>query len=235
MPIRLISLLCGGALLVSAAPAVAADAFNVDIRVEAKSRTLVKERRVTLADAPIVKDGNPEHSCDGQAAIGALQQGTEGNWSGPWFEGLGYSADTIMGHKPKTPGYFELWINHRLSSLGLCDAKLKAGADVLMFVQDCEYDPALQGCADPVTPLGLRVAKRVKKERFHTIRVVDYAANGKATAEPGATVYVNGRRLGRTGKRGRIGFKGTSVGVATIYAKKAGHARSETASVKVVK
>src|SRR5689334_1251044 len=82
MPIRLTGLLCGAVLLVSAQAAVAAGPFDVSIRVEGKARTLVKERKVTLADAPIIKDGNPEHSCNGQAAIGALQAGTGGNWTG---------------------------------------------------------------------------------------------------------------------------------------------------------
>ena len=82
MPTRLIGLLAGGLLLCTTGPALAAQAFDVKIRVEGKSKTLVKERKVTLADAPIIKDGNPDHSCSGQSALGALQQGTGGNWSG---------------------------------------------------------------------------------------------------------------------------------------------------------
>jgi hypothetical protein len=218
----------------SAAPALAADPFNVSIRVEAKSRTLVKERTVTLADAPVIKDGNPEHSCNGQRAIGALQQGTGGNWDGQWFEGLGYSASEIMGHTPKSPGYFELWINNRLSSLGLCDAELDAGDDVLMFVQDCEFDPDLGACANPVTPLGVRVAKTIPKGEVRTVKVVDYDAQGKATAERGATVYVNGKVLGKTNREGKIKVRGSKLGVATVYAKKQNKARSETDRVRVV-
>lgn len=235
MPIRLISLLCGGVVLLSAGTASAADPFDASIRVEGKARTLVTERKVTLADAPIIKDGNPEHSCNGQAAIGALQAGTEGNWSGPWFEGLGYSADTIMGNKPAAPGYFELWINGKLSSTGLCDAALAKGDDVLMFVQDCEYVPALEGCKDPVTPLGVRVAERLKRGNVRTVRVVDYDAKGKTTPEAGATVFINGRKLGKTKKDGTIKVKGTKLGIATIYATKKGHARSETDRVRIVK
>ncbi|MCW2991496.1 MAG: hypothetical protein JWM73_2090 [Solirubrobacterales bacterium] len=235
MPIRLIGLLCGTALLMSAPAAFAADPFNVSIRVEGKAKTLVKERKVTLADAPFSKDGDPAHTCNLQTAFGALNAGTGGNWTASWFEGLGYSADTIMGNKPKTPGYFELWVNHKFSNTGLCDSTLKAGDDVLMFVQDCEYVPALQGCKNPVTPLGVRVAKTIKRNTVRTVRIVDYAASGKTTPEAGATVYVNGAKLGRTNKAGTIKVKGTKTGTATIYATDTGHARSETASVRIVK
>jgi len=220
---------------VSAPAALAADPFKVSIRVEGKSRTLVKERKVTLADAPIIKDGNPEHSCNGQEAIGALQAGTGGEWSGKWFEGLGYSADTIMGNTPASPGYFELWVNHRLSSTGLCQTHVAAGDDVLLFVQDCEFDPALGACKDPVTPLGVRVAKTLKRGRVATIRYVGYSPKGAATPEPGATVYVNGRKLGKTGKKGTVTVKGTKLGKATVYATDRGHVRSETATVRIVR
>jgi hypothetical protein len=236
MAIRLIGSLCATALLMSASSALAADPFNVSIRVEGKAKTLVGERTVTLADAPIIKDGNPEHSCNGQAAIGALQAGTGGDWDATWFEGLGYSADAIMGVKPAAPGYFELWVDNRFSTTGLCDTDLQKGDDVLMFVQDCEYVPALEGCRNPVTPLGVRVASEIERGTVRTIKVVDYAADGKTTPEPGARVFVNGKRLeGKTDAKGRITIKGTTLGKATVYAKDAGHARSRTVGFRVVK
>ena len=234
MPVRLIGLLCGTTLLMSAPAAFAADPFNVGIRVEGKARTLVKERTVTLADAPIIKDGNPEHSCSGQAAIGALQAGTGGDWSGTWFEGLGYSADVIKSVNP-SPAYFELWVNNRLSSTGLCDSALEGGDDVLLFVQDCEFVPELEGCRSPVTPLGVRVAKTIRRDTVRTIKIVDYAPNGRTTPEAGARVFVNGNRLGRTNKQGEIKVKATKLGTATVYARDKGHARSETARVRIVK
>ena len=233
MPIRLTGLLCGGLLALSAANAAAA--VDVSIRVEGKSSTLVKERTVTVSDGAINKDGNPEHTCTGETALGALHAGTGGDWTGEWFEGLGYSITSIKGNTPKSPGYFELWVNHQLSSTGFCDTVVREGDDVLVFVQDCEYDPALQGCKDPVTPLGVRVAKTIRRNQVRTIKVVDYAPTGKATAERGATVFVNGVRLGKTKADGTIKVKGTKLGFATIYAKKAGHARSETDRVRVVK
>ena len=235
MPIRIIGLLCGAVLLLSAGLAQAAPPFDVSVRAEGKGRTLVTERTVTLSDAPVIKDGNPDHACPGQAAIGALQQGSGGNWEGSWSEGLGYFVTAIAGSKPKGSAYFELWINRRQSMQGICDATLEAGDDVLFFVQDCEYDPALEGCADPITPLGVRVPATITKGTVRNIKVVDHAPNGRATPEAGARVFVNGESIGRTDSDGTITVKGTDLGRAKVYAKKAGKVRSETDTFRVVK
>src|SRR5437763_5006823 len=64
MPIHRIRALCAGILLVCAASASAASPINVHIRVEGAHKTLITQRTVTLADAPIPpKDGNPDHTC----------------------------------------------------------------------------------------------------------------------------------------------------------------------------
>src|SRR3954467_7867871 len=83
MQLRLAGLLIGGVLFVSA-PAHAANApIHVRFRAEGPRSTLVSQRTVTLADAAIVKDGDPAHSCPGQSALGALQAGTGGDRPGP--------------------------------------------------------------------------------------------------------------------------------------------------------
>ena len=233
MPTRLIALLAGSLLLGTAVPALAADAFDVKIRVEGKKKTLVKERKVTLADAPVIKDGNPDHSCSGQSALGALQQGTGGAWAGTYSEGLGYFVSTIKGEKATGNDFFELWINHRLSSQGFCDAKLSAGKSVLVLRQTCVYNPDTQQCPDEVTPLGLHVPTLIKRGKVRTLTVVDYDAKGKATPEPGATVYFNGKPQFKTNKRGQVRFKAKTTGIAEVSAAKKGHVRSEVVSVRV--
>lgn len=233
MPHRLTGLLCGGLLLVSATGASAADAIKVHFRAEGAKKTLVERRAVTLADAPIVKDGDPAHACPGQTALGALEAGTHSDWTGAWSEGLGYYVTSIKGEKPKGSAYFELWVNHRLSQVGLCDAALQRGDDVLMFVQDCVYDPALQGCKDPVTPLGIRAPRHVRRGHVARLTVVSYTPAGKARRARGATVYANGHRLGRTNRRGRIAFKGLKRGRVEIRAARRGNARSEVDVLRV--
>lgn len=235
MPTRLISLLCGGLLLVSAASAAAADPFKVSIRVEGKSRTLVPERRVTVADGPIFKDGNPDHSCNGQSALGALHAGTGGDWGGSYSEGLGYFVDTIKGEKPGGSDFFQLWVNHRESTVGFCDAVMQPNDEVLVLRQSCTYDPETEQCPDEVLPLGIRVAKKIERGRVRTVKVVAYRPNGRARAERGAVVFVNGKRLGRTNRKGRIKVRGTKAGVAKIYAKDKGRVRSETVAVRIVR
>jgi hypothetical protein len=233
MPTRLIALLAGSLLLGTAVPALAADAFDVKIRVEGKNKTLVNERKVTLADAPVIKDGNPDHSCSGQSALGALQQGTGGHWSGSYSEGLGYFVSAIRGEKPAGNDFFELWINHKASSVGFCDAALSAGQNVLIFRQTCVFNPDTQKCPPEVTPLGLRVPTLIKRGKVRTLTVLDYSAKGKATPEPGATVFFNGKREFKTDKHGQVRFKAKTTGIARVSAAKKGHVRSEVVSVRV--
>lgn len=234
MPMRITGLLCGGILLVSAAGAsAAAGPIDVHVRIEGAKKTLVSGRTVTLADAPIIKDGNPDHSCPGQTALGALQQGTKGDWEGKWYEGLGYSVSSIMGEAPSGSDYFELWVDHKDATAGLCDEALKAGDDVLLFVEHCTYDPQLQGCKNPMTPLAVRAPKLLKRGHKGHITVVDYDANGKATPEPGASVYANGKRLGKTDKQGQIVVGGAKLGTVKVWATKARKARSEVETIRV--
>lgn len=234
MPIRITGLLCGGLLLLSTSVASAAGPIKATFRAEGAKKTLVAQRSVTLADATSSKDGDPSHSCGLQTAYGALNAGTGGNWAGSWSEGLGYFVQSIAGEKPSGNAYFELWINHRLSQAGICDAKLKAGDSVLFYVQDCTFDPAINACKDPITPLGISAPSKLKKGKRAYVRVVDYAASGKASPEKGATVYANGRKLEKkTDGRGRVRIEGTKTGNVAVYATKPGKARSETDTIRV--
>jgi hypothetical protein len=234
MPIRFTGLLCGGIMLVSAASAAAAGPINVRVRVEGK-KTLVAQRTVTLADAPVIKDGNPAHSCPGQSALGALQQGTQGDWDGSWSEGLGYFVKTIKSETPKDPGFFQLWVNHKESTLGFCSALLKASDDVLVFEQTCTYNPDTQACPDDVTPLGVTAPKLLKAGHKGHVVVVSYDASGKAKPRRGATVFANGKKLGKTDKHGSIAVAGTKAGRVDVYATETGYVRSEVETLRVRK
>src|SRR5258708_35988123 len=96
-------------LLLAAANAAAAEPATVTVRVEGSSETLVPPTQVTTNAAPIVKDGNSEHSCPRTNAIGALQAATAGNWSGSWVPasefGPGeYSLETVLGESHLSSG-----------------------------------------------------------------------------------------------------------------------------------
>ena len=234
MKTRIVGLLAGGLLLLTSAPALAAASFDVKVRIEGKSKTLVQERKVTLADAPVNKDSDPSHGCSGQSALGALNGATGGNWEGSYSEGLGYFVKSIMGEKPTGNDFFEFWVNHKASTSGFCDHMLHAGESVLIFRQSCVYNATTQQCPDEIAPLGIRVPTRIKKNRVRTLTVVEYSAAGKAKPEPGATVYFNGRRAYKTDKKGQVHFKAKTTGVAEVYAAKKGRVRTEVKSVRVV-
>ena len=236
LKIRIAGLLCGGILLLSVAGVAAAAPFKVGIRIEGARKTLVSKRTVTVANAPIVKDGNPDHSCPGQSALGAIQAGTKGAWNGFWSQGLGYFVSIIRGERHSGASFYSLWVNHKLSTTGACQTKLHAGDQVLLFVDRCQYDEVKQVCkTKPITPLGLRVTHRARRGSQFTLTVVRYTSGGKTAVVPGAEIWANGRRLkGVTGPRGHFVVRGTHAGVVRFYARHTGNAKSEVEKTRIV-
>jgi len=230
MPIRFIGLLCGGLLLVSGATAMAGP-INANIRVEGAKHTLVANKSVTLAAAPLNKDGDPSHACPGQSAAGALEQGTGGAWSGTYDTGFGdYLVDTIKGEKhPGSPDYWTVWVNHKQSQTGVCQTSLKAGDDVLFFVDRCNYDAATQGCTNkPVVPLGVRVPAVTRVGKSFFVKVVEYSVTGATKPVSGATIYANGKaQPKRTNAKGLLRVSATKAGGVRFEARKANHVRTE--------
>jgi hypothetical protein len=209
--------------------------LKAGFRAEGARSTLVTQRTVTLADAPIVKDGDPSHSCPGQSALGALQAGTQGDWQGSWSEGLGYFVSAIRGEKPTGSDFFSLWVNHKLATTGLCQTELAAGDDVLLFVDRCVFDPATQGCKNKsVTPLGISAPRTARRGSLLTVKVVRYTPTGRALPVAGAAVYANGRLLSRrTTRRGLLKLRATRVGAVSFFAKHAGNAKSEVDKTRI--
>ena len=192
---RLLAVLVGGALLgaVATAPAYAAGPADVTVRIEGAATTLVPRTAVRTDAAPINKDGQAGHTCTGTGAAGALEKATGGDWSGPWFDGLGYSVQTIRGesHIFPAPEYFALWINNRSTTEGICGTttELQQGDEVLFFVDRCISDPVTFLCTNaPVLPLGLITPRVVDPGAPFGITVVEYAADGAPTPVGGAEV-----------------------------------------------
>jgi hypothetical protein len=192
---RLLAVLVGGALLSALAvpAALAAGPADVTVRIEGASATLVPRTAVHTDATPVNKDGKAGHACSGTGAAGALEKATGGDWSGPWFDGLGYSVQTIKGeaHAFPAPEYFSLWINNRSASEGVCGTttELQQGDDVLFFVDRCVSDPVTFLCTNPpVLPLGLVTPRIVSPGVPFGITVVEYAPDGTATPVAGAEV-----------------------------------------------
>lgn len=193
-----------GALAVAAlsAPSLAHGATpgrpaQVTVRVEGPTRTLASAT-VTTSRRAVIKDGNPAHSCTGTSAAGALEQATGGNWSGTWFDGLGYAIDEIAGVRAPADfsAYWMLWVNGRPSMTGICDTELQAGDEVLTFL--CRSNADFSGCTN--LPLALR-AVRVRGA-VATVEVVRLIGDGTSKPAVGATVS-GGEHPVRTGADGR--------------------------------
>jgi len=178
----------------------------------------------------VVKDSNPAHSCAGTGVAGALQQATGGNWGASWSDGLGYYVTSLMGAAPPDPSsYFVLWVNERSSQTGICGTELQSGDRVLFFLDRCDYDAQVGGCANqPVLPLGLSAPARAVRGKPFTVRVVRYAADGTPAPVAGATVG-GGAAPVTTAADGTASVTATGDAVA-LRAAKDGFARSDTAT-----
>jgi Bacterial Ig-like domain len=182
---RTISVVAGALVAASllAPVAQAAEPAEVTVRVEAPARTLVSTT-LTTTTAKVVKDGNPAHACPGTSAAGALDQATGGDWSGTWFDGLGYAVDAIGGVSAPADfsSYWTLWVNGRSSTTGICGTELETGDEVLEFL--CTTTADFSSCEN--LPLALRVVN--VRGGQAAVKVVLLKGDGTSTPVAGATV-----------------------------------------------
>jgi hypothetical protein len=218
--------LLAGVMLSTLAAAPAAPAITV--RVEGSTRTLLTKTSVSRSGSPVIKDGNPSHRCAGNTAAGALERATRGNWSGTWFDGLGYQVTTIRGERhPGSPSFFALWVNNRQSSTGVCSTNLRSGDDLLFLVDRCVFDAARGACSnDPVRPLEVRLSRR-RADGTVLVTVVSYTVTGRAFPASRASILRNGAWIGKTDARGRLRVRLRARGTTVLRALKRGFARSE--------
>jgi hypothetical protein len=210
--------------LLLAAPAALAGPATVTVRAEGPAGTVVPRTTVTTTTAAVNKDGQAGHECTGTSALGALQLATGGDWSGRWFDGLGYQVQGIRGAFDDSNSYWNFWLNYRASDVGVCGAELQAGDDVLVFI-DC-----FTSCRSPLrlsrvpaaTAPGSTAAVLVE-----TFQVVGFPQVTTAVPAPGATVDVGGRQF-TTGGDGIAQVTFDGAGPVAVRATKAGHVPSAT-------
>jgi hypothetical protein len=224
---RLLGLAAVGlAIAAPAAPALAAGPADVTVRVEGDADTLVPRTALSTTTAPVIKDGT--NACSGTSAAGALEQATAGDWSGPWFTGLGYSVDVVRGEAHPFGGDPEFWgffVNDVLAANGLCQTELQAGDDVL-------FAPIPED-GSPAHVLGLAgVPATVRPGQPFTVTVNRVASDfsGAVTREPVAGATVGGAT---TGADGTAELTLSMPGPAGLRAAHAGDIRSATESVCV--
>lgn len=171
------------------------------VRVEGLNRTLLPPTEVTTDSTPVVKDGNPAHSCAGASAAGALQHATGGSWGGAWFESFhGYSVETILGETHAfEPGaaanyFWSYWLDNKVSSAGICEGELQAGQSILLF-PECFSETG--ACPAPPNPLAVSAPAVAERGQPVTVSVTSYA-NASAAASPAVGATVAGGGAGAT-------------------------------------
>jgi uncharacterized protein YodC (DUF2158 family) len=180
--------------LVLVSLAQAAVPATVTVRIEGTSQTLLPTTSVTTNDAVVEKDGNPEHTCSGASAAGALEQATSGRWSGEWFKGIGYSVETLLGEthafEPGAPANFfwTYWLDGKPSSVGICGGELSSGESVLFF-PECFSE--VGACSAAPNPLGLSAPAVAEQGAPVAVSVTSYA-NASGAPSPAAGVTVSG-------------------------------------------
>jgi len=178
-------------MLVLAAPAAAAAPANVTVRIEGGARTLLEQSAVRTTATAVNKSGQAGQECSGTSAAGALEVATNGDWGGPWFNGLGYGVERIFteSHPFNDPNgdFWAEWVNNR-SGQGLCADELQEGDELVFFVDRCQYDTVAQRCSnEPVLPLELSLPAAATAGTPVTATVVKHKADGSPTA-PGETL-----------------------------------------------
>ena len=209
------------ALLATTALVAPASAATVTVRVEGDTTTLVPLTTVTTGPGQIVKDGNQAHSCNAENAIGALELATGGDWNGTWFNGLGYSVDTVRGetHNGANNDFYAFWIDGKTAQSGVCDQTLADG-DQLLFYPDCFG----AGCQSP-SPLDTTAPATAQKGAPFNVHVVTLDGNGGSSPASGATVTA-GDATATTDANGDAALTVGTTGPIEIRATKPGTVRS---------
>jgi hypothetical protein len=182
--------------LAFASLARAAAPATVSVRVEGLNQTVLAPTTVTTNGTPVVKDGNPEHTCSGASAAGALEQATGGSWSGEWFGGIGYSVETILGEthafEPGAPAnyFWTYWLDNKESSSGICEGELSSGDSVLFFPA-CFSETEPSSCPTAPNPLGIDAPSVVEAGSPFTVTVTSYS-NPTGAASPAVGASVSG-------------------------------------------
>lgn len=215
--------LAASALSLAVAPVAGATKLpRVSVRVEGKSKTLLRNQAVRPNDRRIRRGG---HSCAGNTLLDPFNLATKGRWSGPWYSGLGFEPTRILGETDsysKSGHWYELFVNNRAAITGLCGIKIAKGDRVLL---------AAVPDAGKEFPTGITAPKSATAGQAFTVSVGLYNAKGKPHALKGATVK-GGGVTATTNAKGLATIKTTHTGRIVFTATKKGEIRSE-AVVKV--
>jgi len=181
--------------------------------------TLVPLTRVTTTTTPVARNGG---SCSGTSAAGALELGTAGDWNGEWNAKFSdYEITSIGGlNFPFEEGapanyYWSFWLDNKESSVGVCEAELNPGDQVLFF-------PACYGSACPPAPSVLSVEAPEVAEVGKPIAVTVLShpnAGGEPTPAVGAIVTGDGASSVPTDADGKTAITFSQAGQFDLLAR----------------
>jgi Domain of unknown function (DUF4430) len=107
---------------------------SVTVQVKNGTKTLT-DTTVHGEKGWITKGGTPKGKCSGSSAAGALDAATHGKWAGKYYASVGgIFVTSIDGVKPKGSSYWNIYVNGKSSSKGVCSIKLKADETLLFKV-----------------------------------------------------------------------------------------------------
>jgi uncharacterized low-complexity protein len=118
----------GMALAVNSGPAVR-------VQVKTLSKTLLTASDVHAEKGSVTKGKTPKGKCPGDSAAGALDAATHGRWTGKYFASVsGIFVTSILGVKPPAHDFWELVVNGKPASKGICAVTLHPGERLLFKI-----------------------------------------------------------------------------------------------------
>jgi hypothetical protein len=210
--------IAASAVSLGAAPAAVASGLpRVSVRVEGKSRTLLRNKVVKPNGKRVRRHG---HSCGGKTLLDPFNLATKGHWGGTWYSGSGWFITKIFGQTESgAKNYWELFVNDKAANFGLCSLKIRRGQHVLMA--------AVPSTGAPEYPTRITAPKTATAGVPFTVSVVLYNASGKPHALKGATV-TGGAVKATTNAKGQAKIDLTHTGRVVLRASKPGEIRSES-------
>ena len=126
-----------GALVVALAATGAAVAASTGPAVSVQIKTLTKTLKTATVRGQtgwITKGGTPKGKCSANSAAGALGAATHGRWTAKYDSTYGVFVTSILGVKPNSTHYWELFVNGKSSNTGVCAVKLRANETILFKI-----------------------------------------------------------------------------------------------------
>lgn len=123
------------ALCLTSAALAAGSGPAVTVQIKTSTKTLLKPTTVHGEKGSITKGGTPHGKCPGTSAAGALDTATHGRWTGKYYASVGgIFVTSIDGVKPSGSSFWEIVVNGKPSSQGICDIKLHSGERLLFKI-----------------------------------------------------------------------------------------------------